>query len=35
LLDYFDISYRIIGDLFLLYDEGVFLSVKEKEIVLG
>lgn len=35
LLDYFDLSYRKVADLFLLYEQGVFLSIREKEVVLG
>lgn len=35
LLDYFDLSYRQIGDMFLLYEQGLFLSVTQREIVYG
>ena len=30
LLDYFDLSYRQIGDMFLLYEQGLFLSVAQR-----
>lgn len=35
LIQYFDINYRNFGELFLFYEEGLFLALIEKEIVLG
>lgn len=35
LLDYFDLSYRQAGELFLLYEEGLFLWATQREIVFG
>ena len=35
LIEYFDLSYRNFGSLFLFYDEGTFLALTEQEIILG
>lgn len=35
LLDYFDLSYRRVTDLFLLYEQGVFLSIRDKQVLFG
>lgn len=35
LLDYFDMNYRQLGDLFLLYQEGILIYVGESDIAFG
>ena len=35
LIEYFDLHYRSCGELILFYEDGLFLSVLEKEVVVG
>jgi hypothetical protein len=35
LIEYFDLSYRSLGNLFLFYEDGIFLALTEREVVAG
>jgi hypothetical protein len=35
LIEYFDLNYRSFGELFLFYEDGLFLAVTDREIIMG